>query len=406
MTTGRTHGGRAFAICFLAGMCEGYDMLVAGVAAPRFAPVLGLDSGQVGLVFAAAGVGLLLGATIGGRLADRHGRRAVLVASLVALGVFSIASAFAHGLGFLLGVRFLAGLGLGGALPNLLAIVNETSPATKTTTRVTMLGSAMPLGGALLGVGTVVVPELSWQAMFWIGGLLPLAAAAACQAILPRFTAPGRADGTPGSLRLALVGDGRGSSTALLWTTTLCVAMSVALMVNWLPSLMAARSFNAAATGRIVMLLTLGGAASGFAFGALTERLHARVVHGLAWSGMVASILLILAADHSERAAAAAALGLGFFLSGGQFLLYGLATDLYPQAVRGTGTGFAVGAGRFGAILGPLLAGLLLARSGDADDAFLALIPLILVSWLTVFALSRIHPRRLAGPSRTGAIEV
>lgn len=102
----------------------------------------------------------------------------------------------------------------------------------------------------------------------------------------------------------------------------------------------------------------------------------------------------------------AAALGLGFFLSGGQFLLYGLATVLYPKAVRGTGTGFAVGAGRFGAIVGPLLAGLLLARSGDPNDASLALIPLILVAWLTVLALARIHPRRLAGPSRTSALNI
>ncbi|MBO9711749.1 MFS transporter [Sphingomonas sp.] len=395
--------GRVFALCFATGLCEGYDMLVAGVAAPHLSRVLGLGAQQVGWVFGAAGIGLLIGALAGGRIADLAGRRRVLVASLVVLGLFSIASALIRDLPALLAMRFLAGLGLGGALPNILALVNETSPAGRTTTRVTMLGSAMPFGGAFLGALTVTMPGLSWQAMFWIGGLAPLLVALACQFLLPAFPPNSGDRPRETTVGFALTGEQRAVPTALLWVTTLCVAISVAMMVNWLPSLMIARDFDRAATGRIVMTLTLGGAASGFAFGALARRLNATVVHGLAWAGMIASVLLMLVAGRAELAAAAASFGLGFFLSGGQFLLYGVATDLYPRTVRGTGTGFAVSVGRFGAVLGPLLAGALLARTGNPDHAILALLPLLLLSLATVRWLSR---TRVPDPSErvsTGA---
>lgn len=388
---------RVFALCFAAGLCEGYDMMVAGVAAPRFAPVFGLGPQQIGGVFGAAGIGLLLGALIGGRLADRVGRRPVVVASLLVLGLFSIAGALVGDLSSLLAMRFFTGLGLGGALPNILALVNETSPPGKTATCVTMLGSAMPFGGACLGALTVAIPGLSWQTMFWLGGIAPLLVALAFQFLLPRFSVA--ASRRPASIGFALAGEQRGVPTALLWVTTLCVAISVAMMVNWLPSLMIARDFSGPSTGRIVMMLTLGGAASGFAFGILARRSY---VYQAAWAGGIASVLLMLAAGRSEIMAAAAAFGLGFFLSGGQFLLYGLATDLYPRVVRGTGTGFAVGVGRFGAVLGPLLAGALLARTGDANQAILALLPLLAFSLATVWWMSR-HTLLQAAGGPTGS---
>lgn len=386
--------GRVFGLCFAAGMCEGYDMMVAGVAAPRFAPSLGLEPQQIGWIFGAAGIGLLLGALIGGRSADRIGRRPVLVVSLLILGVFSVASALAGDLPLLLTMRFLTGLGLGGALPNILALVNETSPPGQTATRVTMLGSAMPFGGAFLGLLIVLLPGLSWKLMFWLGGVSPILVALACQLLLPRFAVPrtDREARSP-SLGFALLGEQRGLPSALLWVTTLCVSISVSMLVNWLPSLMIARDFAGPSTGRIVMMLTLGGAASGFAFGLLARRIEAGIVYHFAWIGMIASVLLMLVAGSSEMAAGAASFGLGFFLSGGQFLLYGLVTDLYPHAVRGTGTGFFVGIGRLGAVLGPILAGTLLARSGDANDAILALLPLLLLSMTTIWWLLRSRRR-------------
>lgn len=340
-------------------------------------------------MFGAAGIGLLLGAVIGGRCADLVGRRPVLVVSLLVMGVFSIASALVDDLTSLLAMRFLTGLGLGGALPNILAMVNETSPPGKTATRVTMLGSAMPVGGMVLGLLTVVIPALPWKTMFWLGGISPILVAIACQFLLPPFPARAAGEQETASIPFALTGEGRGMPTALLWITTLCVAISVSMMINWLPSLMIARAFSGPATGRIVMMLTLGGAASGFAFGLLARRMKSGLVYLIAWAGMIASVLLMVAAQHSEAVAAAASFGLGFFLSGGQFLMYGIATDLYPRVVRGTGAGFVVGVGRLGAVLGPLLAGALLARTGDADDAILSLLPLLLLSFATIWWLGK-----------------
>lgn len=176
----------------------------------------------------------------------------------------------------------------------------------------------------------------------------------------------------------------------LLWVTILCVSVSVAMMTNWLPSLMAARGFPGTSMGRIVMMLTLGGAAGGLIFGLFAGGRRSVLVQRLAWTGMIASLLMLLAAGSSEGMVAAASFGTGFFSNGAQFLLLGIATDLYPHVVRGTGTGFAVGVGRLGAVLGPIAGGAVLAGTGHADSAFWTLIPLLLVSLVTGGILWRV----------------
>jgi AAHS family 3-hydroxyphenylpropionic acid transporter len=397
-----------FSLCFAAGLCEGYDLLVAGVAAPKFAPALGLGAGDLGWVFAAAGMGLMVGAILGGRLADHVGRRPVLVLSLLVMSAFSIGSAFAPDRTAMLTMRFLTGLGLGGALPNMLALVHETSPPDRTRKRVTMLGSAIPLGGATLGLLLLIMPTLPWRTMFWLGGIAPLLVAVCCQILMPRMTVrpPDRPAAT-GVVVFALTGEQRASATMLLWVTILCVSVSVAMMTNWLPSQLAARGFPGTSMGRIVMMLTLGGAAGGLVFGLIAGGRGSVLVQRSAWTGMIASLLMLLAAGSSEGMVAAASFGTGFFSNGAQFLLLGIATDLYPHVLRGTGTGFAVGVGRLGAVLGPIVGGAVLAGTGQADSAFWTLIPLLLLSLVTGGILWRAVQRELlpsAAHCGTGAI--
>jgi len=385
---------RVFALCFVAGLCEGYDMLVAGVTAPKFAPVFGLDPEQLGWVFSASTFGLFVGAVIGGRLADHVGRRAVVIGSLVLLGIFSIGTALVDDLGPLLAMRFLTGLGLGGTLPNILALTHESSRPHQATMRVTMLGSAMPFGGALVGLLMVVAPDLDWRTVFWIGGLAPLAVAAVMLFALPesqdfrqRSIATARA-----SVATALGGDRRLLASILIWTGSFFTALTLYMMINWLPSMLTGKGFDKPQVGAVVMMLTVGGAASGFVFGALTRLQRRGLLFVVTWLGMVASVVGMALAPHAIALMCAAAFGIGFFVSGGQFLLYALATELYPPRVRGTGVGFAVGIGRLGAVAGPLLAGGLLMANQDASAIMLAVVPLILASMAAAMMLLRRAP--------------
>lgn len=382
---------RVFALCFLAGLCEGYDMLVAGVTAPKFAPVFGLNPEQLGWVFSASTLGLFVGALIGGRLADHVGRRAVVIGSLVLLGLFSIGTALVSDLGALLAMRFLTGIGLGGTLPNILALTNESSRPDRATMRVTMLGSAMPFGGALVGALMVAAPNLDWRTVFWIGGLAPLAVAAVMIFALPESRAFSQRamTGARAGVATALAGDRRLLATTLIWASSFFIALTLYMMINWLPSILTDRGFIKAEVGAVIMMLTFGGAASGFVFGALSRLKRRELLYVLTWLGMIASMAGMALAPQDLRLVCAASFGIGFFVSGGQFLLYALATELYPPQVRGTGVGFAVGIGRLGAVAGPLLAGGLLMAQQTAGAVMLAVLPLIVLSLAAALPLLR-----------------
>lgn len=380
-----------FALCFLAGLCEGYDLLVAGITAPKFAPQFGLDPAQLGGVFAASTFGLFVGAIIGGRLADHVGRRAVTIGSLALLGFFSIGSTLVVDTPSLLGLRFLTGLGLGGTLPNILALANEFGHPKTAAMRVTMLGSAMPFGGGVVAALSAARPDLDWQTVFRIGGYAPLAVALLMLVLLPESPAfrNAKAGGAKTNVAVALSGEKRLGLTALIWTSSFFTALALYMLINWLPSLLVSKGFAKPDASKVIMLLTLGGAASGFVFG-LLSRLKARfVLYLCTWVGMALSVAAMAQSGTEVRVAFAASFGIGFFISGGQFLLYALATELYPPQVRGTGVGFAVGIGRLGAVAGPLLAGGLLMAGRDTSTVILAVVPLIFVALASALPLLR-----------------
>src|SRR6516164_2263505 len=137
------------ALCCLAAIVEGYDIQSMGVAAPGLAPALHLTRDQLGPAFSASTVGLFIGAIAIGRLADRIGRKWALVGSLATFGLFSLATPYANGLASLLAIRFAAGLGLGGAMPNLIALASEAVSAARQASLVAIAAASMPLGGSI-----------------------------------------------------------------------------------------------------------------------------------------------------------------------------------------------------------------------------------------------------------------
>lgn len=367
-----------WAVCLLAAMLEGFDIQSMGVAAPRMVPALGLSPGQAGWAFSASLIGLMLGASSGGAIADRIGRRPVLVFSAVAFGLFSLATPLARGFEPLLAVRFLTGLGLGGAMPMLIALASEQAGAARKATMVAVVTAGLPLGGALAGLLARSPLAEDWRMIFVFGGIAPLLAAPLLHLVLPL----GRPEAIARQGRTALASlfaPARLPVTVSLWLAVALTALILHLLLNWLPTLLVARGLPKSAAFGAAALFNLGGASGGIVFGLLADRFGPRWPLVGGFLGLAVALLGLAAAGAGGQIAALAFTA-GFLLMGGQFTLYGLAPRLYADAVRGTGVGAAIAASRLGSIFGPLAAAQLIGGGATGGTVVGALVPVALAT--------------------------
>uniref|UniRef100_B0SXT8 Major facilitator superfamily MFS_1 n=1 Tax=Caulobacter sp. (strain K31) TaxID=366602 RepID=B0SXT8_CAUSK len=381
----RAPGGTAaiIACCALA-LFEGFDLQAAGVAAPRLAPDLGLGPEALGWFFSISTFGLMLGAAVGGRLSDRYGRKPVLVVSVVVFGILSALTGLAQTQEHLLVARFLTGVGLGGALPNLIAIVAESAGEQRRSRAVGLLYAGLPCGGALASLVSLAGAEPSdWRMIFYVGGLGPLLILLATARHLPGATqpptiaAPGLAPPKAGFVEAA-VGEGRAITTLLLWTVFLLALLIMYLLLSWLPSLLIGRGLSRPDAGLVQIAFNLAGAAGSVAAGWLMDQRGWRLatIVGV-FAAAAASVLVLANAPVSLMISLLVGAALGATVSGVQSVVYGLAPGFYPRRLRGTGVGAAVVMGRLGSALGPLLAGALLATGRSPAQVLLTLLPVL-----------------------------
>lgn len=180
---------RIIVFCLLTALCEGIDLQAAGIAAAGIGAEFKPNSDQFGTFFSASTFGLLFGAVIGGRLADSIGRKKVLAASVGLFGLFSLLTSFAGSASSLTVARALTGLGLGGALPMMLALVAESSTDKQRAGRVAMVYAATPLGGALISLIGLLIAAAQWRVIFIVGGVLPLMLAPIMAMAMPESSA-------------------------------------------------------------------------------------------------------------------------------------------------------------------------------------------------------------------------
>ncbi|MES1263240.1 MAG: MFS transporter, partial [Peristeroidobacter soli] len=197
-------------LCFLVAVLEGFDIQAMGVAAPRLAPQFGLDARQMGWVFSISNIGLVIGASFGGWLADRSGRKPVLLGAVALFGCFTVATALAGNYDVLLATRFCAGLGFGAALPNMMAIAAEIGRPEKAASTAAAMFCGMPVGGGLAALTTQLLPpDFDWRTLFLLGGVLPILLIPALLRWMPETLARGTAArGHDSSVFHALFGDG------------------------------------------------------------------------------------------------------------------------------------------------------------------------------------------------------
>lgn len=372
-------------LCFLVALLEGLDLQAAGIAAPGMASAFALGKLQMGWVFSAGILGLLPGALVGGWLADRVGRKRVLIGSVALFGVFSLATAHAWNLPSLLAARLLTGVGLGAALPNLIALTSEAAGQRLRGSAVSLMYCGVPLGAALAaGIG-IAGYSGDWQRVFHVGGAGPLLILPLLLRYLPesgQFRATAQAEATP-NLRRELFGQG---ATWLLWLSYFFTLMVVYILINWLPSLLVGQGFSSHDASWVMFALQIGAAIGTLALGLLLERQPAWATAALVYLGILAALAgLGLASE--LRGMLAAGFCAGFFATGGQGVLYALAPHFYPVRVRATGVGAAVAVGRLGAMSGPLVAGQMLALGAGSAGVLLASAPGVVIAALALFRL-------------------
>jgi AAHS family 3-hydroxyphenylpropionic acid transporter len=374
-------GALTVALCGLIAIFEGFDLQSAGVAAPKLVPALGLVPSQMGWFFSASTFGLMLGAVIGGRLSDSFGRKIALVFSVFVFGLLSIATGFARDFDQLLIARFLTGIGLGGALPNLLALVAENMPLARRGGAVGLLYAGMPCGGVLASISSL---HPDWRMIFYIGGIAPLA-------VLPLV-----AWKLPDSMAHEIGKPAQGFGRALfswvsggLWLSFFLGLLIMYLLLMWLPTLLISHGLTKNQAALVQVSFNLCGAIGAFSAGWLADQPKWRTAAVLSVF-LAAGITLACAGALPNTMIANLVFGgaLGGSVMGGQAILYGLAPSLYPTAVRGTGVGAAVSMGRFGSAAGPLLAGQLVAAGWGPTQVLLVLLPVLAVAGVGTTALS------------------
>ncbi len=383
-----------------------------GVARSAFAPAL-----AVGLV------GMMVGGATGGMIGDRVGRKIALLSSVLVFGLATLATALATDLSSLSLYRFLAGLGLGGAIPNAASLASEFVPRRHRSFAVTLTIVCVPLGGTLAGLLAIRMLPIGWRSIFIVGGLVPLGIAFVLMKLLPesprylasrpgraaelrgllerigrpvphvaRFTNSTEATGARAGIAALLAPDFR-RDTLALWGAFFSCLLAVYLGFNWVPSMLTGAGLSPTVGSAGITAFNLGGVAGAIAGAWAFARIGSRKTMIVMAAGAAAGALLLRSTPigpTSDPTSIVAILGLtGGLINAVQTTMYALATQIYPTAVRATGVGTAASIGRVGGILSSF-AGAWTLETGGAP-LFFALLSAAMIATALSLALVKRH---------------
>ena len=400
---------------------DGFDTTSIGYVAPALAKEWNIGKSALGPVFSAGLFGLMIGALFFGPLADRIGRKKIIILSTLAFGVGTLITALVNDVNTLLAIRFLTGLGLGGAMPNTIALTSEFSPHRRRATMVMIMFVGFSIGAALGGLlAAALIPPFGWRSVFVVGGAAPLVLVPILILRLPesvRFLALGGhaharvaqllafvnprtvfAQGTRfvvGEPALAglsvrhLFQGGRTVPTLLLWVVFFMSLLDIYFLSNWLPTVLNDLGASIAEAAAIGSMLQVGGVIGTFALGSIIDRFSFRAL-ALVYFIAVFAVGAIGQLGHSAVLVTIAIFAAGFCIVGGQIAANALAAGFYPTSVRATGVGWALGVGRIGSIVGPLVGGVLLSLKWSAGEVFVAAAGAALCAAVAAFSLSRL----------------
>jgi AAHS family 4-hydroxybenzoate transporter-like MFS transporter len=389
-------------LCALVALLDGLDLQSIGLAASAIGVQLHIPPQSFGVVFSAALAGLALGAFILGPVADRVGRKGVLVAATLCFGAFTLATAFAGSLSELLVYRFLAGAGLGGAMPSFISLASEYVPTARRAGVVSLLWAGFPLGGVVGGLlGSRIIPAYGWQSIFILGGAIPIVVALLLLLALPESVAflinRGRptasvvrnlrrvypreiipADGhfvlgreatSKVALRL-LFADGRGAGTLLIWIAFFFAFMILVTNSAWSPILLRMEGMPIEISAVALAAFNFGSLFGSAAAGLLVAHFGPVRVLPVTMAGGAIAYGAVGWFASSVVALMVAESLFGVLLGCASSGLIALAAIYYPSVIRSTGVGWATGVGRVGSFSGPLVVGALLGAHWPVPEIF------------------------------------
>jgi len=356
-------------MCGLIVFVDGFDAQAMGYVAPALSAALHIPRAVLGPVISSGLVGMMIGALVSGSLADRIGRRPVLIGCTVIFGVGSLLTATAQSVQVLVIYRALTGLGMGGAMPNAIALTSELMPRRRRGSSVTMMICGFSLGAAVGGfVAASIIPRFGWQSVFIAGGTAPILIAAASFLWLPDSVRQ-RARGLPVA---QLFTEGRGVATVLIWIVYFMNLLNLYFLSSWLPTIISDDGVPVSTAIRLTALFQISGIGGAIVLGLILDRFFSFWVLAACYLWAAISVLLIGASGASMLMLGVTIAFAGWGIIGGQNGGHAVTADFYPTMMRSTGVGWALGIGRIGSITGPVLGGWLLASGTPVGQVFWA----------------------------------
>ncbi len=412
---------RVVALCFIVAILDGFDMQAMAFAGPAVSDALQFEPGSLGPALSASLAGLMVGAMTLGSLADRIGRKPVIVIACLVMALFSGATALASSMEELIVLRFLTGIGIGGAMPSLNALTSDYAPSRSRAVLMTLMFVGVPMGNLIGGVAAApLIAHFGWQAIFIAGAVAPLMVVPVLLAALPEsmqvLLRNGQSDRAarlassavrgqvlPHELRAedalprtpiaSLLAGPMKIRTILLWVVFFSNLFVTFSFLSWIPSILRLAGQPMEVALYVAAAAGIGGIAGGLLIAWLADRYG---YHSVLLAAAVVSAAVMLALGPSLSwlpLTVAAVIAAGASVGGLQFGLQALAAHVYPPPMRSTGLGMALGIGRLGAIGGPLAVGTLLSSEMAASQVLALLALPCLVSGSILLLLSRLeHP--------------
>lgn len=348
------------AMVALALMLDGLDAQALGLAIPALMTEWGLARVDFSPIAAGSLIGMAIGATFGGIVGDRIGRRTALIGSMVLFGLATATATGTHGIATFGALRALAGLGLGATLPNAAALIADFTPPRLRSVGMSIAQLSQPVGSMVAGLLAAALLEgHGWRSLFVIGGAAPIALALLFLWRLPESPGVAATDGVPrrevrGASLNALLTPERRRDTLLAWLACFLSLLALYSVLSWLPAMLAAEHVRLSFTGTAIAIFSVGGIIGSFGCGLLIKRLGSRTAQTLIGATGIAAGVALIAAFHAGHATPTLIAVLmpfvGVGAAGMQATLYALGAHLYPAELRATGLGAVLGIGRLGAV--------------------------------------------------------
>ena len=410
---------RVFVLCALCLIIDGFDVQAMGYVAPAVFAELGIPRPALGSLLAAANVGVLIGSLVFSPVADKIGRRPVLIGATLFFAVMTLATAFAQTLNQLFWMRLIGGIGMGCIIPNATALVGEFSPRAKRVTLMMTITVGFTAGAALGGfVAAWMIGAFGWRSVFIVGGIVPLVIAVVMMISLPeslQFLAVRRTnldalakwlkkldptirvdastvyvaneESKGGVPVVHLFRDGRGVVTILLWVINFMNLLSLYTLAGWLPTVLTGIGYSTQTAVLVGTILQVGGTIGTFGLAWLIARAGFVPMLTATFAIAVLSIAVIGSPGLSTALLFVVVFVAGWCVIGSQPGINALAATYYPTYLRSTGVGWGLGVGRVGAIVGPMIGGALIAQQWNTQQLFWAAAIPAAVTTVTMFSL-------------------